>query len=156
MTEDIILANSIRHIIMPDRMARLPLTDKGYPALFFAAVIDGKPNIRVIDAVKFKLCLAEKLCWLCGEPLESEMTFVVSTDHLNIQKALEPPSHRECAEYAMVACPFITNPDMKFHNRAYQDRPKEFHLYTTTSYEVPFVHRWPVPSIFMGPRVVEV
>lgn len=147
------IANSIRHVTMPERMARLPLTEKGYPALFFAAVIDGKPNIRMIDAEKFKRCLAEKVCWLCGEPLEAEMTFVLTTDLFEAQKAVEPPCHLECAEYAMQACPFITNPDMQFHNPAYPIRPKEFHLYTTTSYEVPFVHRWPIPSIILGPRV---
>ena len=115
------LTATIRDIPMPARIACLSLTEKGYPLPFFAAMIDGKPDIRIVSTEKFHRCVNEHLCWLCGQPLDIPFVFVVPPNKIT---SSEPPCHDECAEYAMAACPFITNPSMKYRNR--QKRPESY------------------------------
>lgn len=110
MTE---LNASIRHIPMPKGMARLPLTEKGFPVLFFADEIDGKPDLRVMDGRKFVRCINEKLCWLCGGKLGVHMAFVSGPMCVITRTSSEPPSHYDCANYAARACPFLTQPRMR-------------------------------------------
>jgi hypothetical protein len=108
------LHQSIRHLVMPANMARLPLTEKGYPTLFFAAMIDGKADLRVMDGAKWTACVKRKLCWLCGKPLwPKRQTFVLGPMCTVTRTSSEPPSHYECAVYAVQACPFLTRPHMK-------------------------------------------
>ena len=95
----------------PPRMARLPLTDKGYPVLWFSFVDDdGKADLRVVGPGKRELALKHKVCWLCGEPLGRYLSFVVGPMCGINRVSAEPPQHLECAEYAVVACPFLTRP----------------------------------------------
>lgn len=55
---------SIRDIPMPARLQRLPLTEQGFPTLFFAPAKDGKAIIRSVDLEKFRRCIEHRLCWL--------------------------------------------------------------------------------------------
>jgi hypothetical protein len=97
-------------IPMPGRMARLPLTEAGWPTLFFAAKVDGKHDLRVADTSKFLACIKKKLCWLCGEPLGRYLAFVIGPMCVINRVTSEPPSHFECAEYAVQVCPFMVHP----------------------------------------------
>jgi hypothetical protein len=94
----------------PPRIARLPLTEKGYPALWFSAVIDGKHDLRVADPVKKSMGLRGPLCWLCGEPVGRYGAFCIGPMCGINRITAEPASHRECCEYAVRACPFMTRP----------------------------------------------
>ena len=139
-------------MLMPARLARLPKTQLGYPALFFAVVIDGEPDIRRVSATKFHRCVNEKLCWLCGEPLDELVTFVVTKEMAKLGKWFEPPCHRECAEYAMAVCPFILNPDRRYRNGV--RCPGDYELYTTSSYQCsPLRNSYPAGIMTLGPRV---
>jgi hypothetical protein len=138
-------------MVMPERLQRLPQTERGYPALFFAAVIDGKVNIRSVSAAKFHRCVKEGLCWLCGEKLDGLLTFVITKEAAKTGIWVEPPSHLECAEYAMEVCPFITNPGR--HYASGTPQPDEYVLYTTTSYGCgPLRNSYPIAYITLGPR----
>lgn len=141
---------SIRHIPMPERMRRLPLTEHGFPALFFAPVKDDQAVIRSVDLAKFRRCIEQRLCWLCGEPLDQLMTFVVPATNAYTKVTFEPPCHHECAVYAMRACPFITNPNMRYRSSDWQ-HPGPYALYTTSYYTVgPIRSTWPAALITMG------
>lgn len=97
----------------PPRIAKLPRNHAGYPVPWFVAVINGVPDFRIVrengiqDAVRFRMC------WLCGGPLGANATFVIGPMCSINRVSPEPPSHRDCADYAARACPFLTRPEMR-------------------------------------------
>ena len=106
---------------MPWRMRTLPLDHRGYPVPWFVAwLVDGrpvtpglgKPNFRVVDPRKLVRAVRERRCWLCGEPLGVHMAFVLGPMCAVTRRSSEPPSHPDCATFAMSACPFLSNPHM--------------------------------------------
>lgn len=112
MTE---LHASIRDIPMPKHMRSLPLTENGYPVLWFSDINPetGKPDLRIMDGRKFVRAVKEKRCWLCGHHLGRHLAFVLGPMCTVTRTTAEPPCHRDCALYAMQACPFLTRPHMR-------------------------------------------
>jgi hypothetical protein len=105
---------ALRHDIPspPLFMQKLPIDERGYPVPYFVQWIDGKPEFRIMDAKKLVLCVNERLCWICGGRLFREMVFVAGPMCAINRISSEPPSHRECARYAAMACPFLVKPHM--------------------------------------------
>jgi hypothetical protein len=97
----------------PERMRSLPLDERGYPVPWFVAWVDGKPEFRAADGEKMVRAVRERRCWLCGFPLGKYQVFVVGPMCVLNRVTSEPPSHRECAAYAVIACPFMTTPKEK-------------------------------------------
>lgn len=95
------------------RIAKLPVDERGYPVPFFVAWINGKPEFRIADSDKMKAAFIRKLCWVCGEPLRGEKTFAIGPMCVVNRVSSEPPSHYECAEWSVKACPFLNRPNMK-------------------------------------------
>lgn len=109
----------------PPRMARLPLDARGFPVPWFVAYIDGEPDFRVIRENGIALAHNHKTCWLCGEPLGRYGAFVIGP-MCGINRTIsEPPSHRECAEYAAIACPFMTTPQAVRNQRGLDAFPNK-------------------------------
>lgn len=98
---------------LPQRMRALPLSDKGYPVPYFVAHVDGAYNFLVADARKQVICLQQNRCWICGQTLGVFKVFVVGPMAALNRISSEPPSHLECAEYAVAACPFLLYPKAK-------------------------------------------
>ena len=101
---------------LPKSMGVLPLDERGYPIPWFVAWYDGKPDFRVVDVKKMKRALSEHLCWICGGHIDDAFVFVRGAAPVSNRIALEPPSHRACAEFAVRACPFMLLP--KAHYRS--------------------------------------
>lgn len=101
---------------LPAYMKNLPVDERGYPVPHFVAWIDGKPDHRVADPAKMVRAHKLGLCHLCGNRLGSFKAFVVGPMCGINRISSDPPSHRECAEWAAVACPFLSRP--KAHRRA--------------------------------------
>lgn len=97
---------------LPAKMQQIPIDRRGYPVPYFVAIIDGEPDHRVVDPVKLRACLTRGVCWLCGQPLGRFKAFVIGPMCAVTRTSAEPPSHRECARYAAMACPFMTRPHM--------------------------------------------
>ena len=97
---------------MPARIAKLPRNDRGYPVPYFVAWFDGKPDFRMIRPETMREARTRKLCWICGEPLNAQSTFVLGPMCMVNRTNSEPPSHRDCAEFAVHACPFMLHPAM--------------------------------------------
>jgi hypothetical protein len=100
---------------LPLRMQHLPVDARGYPVPFFVAWIDGPdghpyPEFRAMDRKKFVRCIKERLCWCCGQPLGRWLAFPIGPMCSITRTIAEPPSHRECAEWSMINCPFLNNP----------------------------------------------
>src|SRR5262245_27201424 len=139
----------------PARFLSLPLDERGFPVPWFVAKIEGKFDFRVIRPGGVAIAHNRELCWLCGERRGAHMSFVIGPMCGINRTTAEPPSHTECAEYAVKACPFLTRP-MAVRNE--RDMPEEAAdpagdmlrrnpgvslLWTTKSYK-PF--RAPLPS----------
>ena len=117
---------AIADIPMPDRSKKLPVSDKGFPIPAFVAWLaaDGasylpprtygaKRDFRVIDPRYMAECFRFSRCWLCGEPLGRYRVFAIGPMCSVNRVTMEPPSHRDCAEYAVKACPFLVKPKMR-------------------------------------------
>jgi hypothetical protein len=123
MTE---LAAAIRHIPRPFRIAKLPISDKGFPTPAFVAWLDSegknylpagtfgaKRDFRIIDHRYMDRCYRFHRCWICDEPLGRHRVFVIGPMCAVNRNTMEPPSHRSCAEYAVRTCPFMMQPRMR-------------------------------------------
>jgi hypothetical protein len=103
---------AIRDIPIPDRMKRRPVDSRGFPVPWFVAKVNGEWDFRVLHPGSIATAHKKHLCWLCGEPLGQYMAFVIGPMCSINRVSSEPPSHRECAEYAVRACPFLSKPRM--------------------------------------------
>lgn len=95
---------------VPERMRRLPIDARGYPVPAFVEWIDGVPDFRVMRSDFRVECIARSLCWLCGHELRGRRAFVIGPMCAVNRVSSEPPSHRDCAMFAAMACPFLTLP----------------------------------------------
>jgi hypothetical protein len=100
---------------LPPEMRALPIDERGYPVPFFVAWVDGKPDFRISDAGKLDKAIRFSRCWLCGGALGKFRAFVIGPMCAVNRVSSEPPSHLNCAMFAVKACPFLTMP--KAHRR---------------------------------------
>jgi hypothetical protein len=118
MTE---LNKRIADIPIPNRLVGFPLSDEGYPIPYFVPYVDGKPEFRAMDPEKFSHAVRHRKCWLCGGAMGKHLTFPIGPMCAITRTTAEPPSHLQCAEYAVKACPFLSQPRMR---RNEKDLPK--------------------------------
>jgi hypothetical protein len=95
---------------MPARIRALPVDHRGFPVPYFVALVDGKPDHRVMDPGKLPRAVNHRLCWTCGQKLGVHLAFIIGPMCAINRTVSEPPSHRECAEYALKVCPFLSIP----------------------------------------------
>lgn len=108
---------------MPANVARLPRDRRGYPVPWFVAWLDddgaavpageGTPDFRVMKPFAVVAAVGQSLCWVCGRRLGRHAAYVVGPMCAVNRTSAEPPSHRDCAEYAARACPFLVRPAMQ-------------------------------------------
>jgi hypothetical protein len=110
---------SIAERDMPGRIRTLPRDKHGYPVPDFVAWIDGKPDFRVIKPGGIDRALKLKLCWVCGAPFQrqEDRAFTVGPMCGVNRVSAEPPSHRDCAVFSAMNCPFLTTPQMTRRDR---------------------------------------
>jgi hypothetical protein len=99
--------------VLPQRMQRLPMDERGYPVPFFVAWVDGKPDHRLADPRALRCCVEQDRCWICGEPLGRFKAFTIGPMCTITRVISEPPQHLECATFAAKACPFLSRPQAK-------------------------------------------
>lgn len=112
----------VRDLDMPPAIRSLPISAEGYPVPWFVAwMVDGKaqakrsigvPDFRVIHPDAMVQAHNKQRCWLCGQRRGVWGAFVVGSMCAINRVSSEPPSHLACAEYAVKACPFLTQPRM--------------------------------------------
>lgn len=100
---------------LPAYIQTLPVY-RGYPVPWFVAYPDGpdgEPEFRVADREKWIRAVQQKLCWVCGQKLGSHLAFVLGPMCGITRTTSEPATHRQCAEWSIVNCPFLTRPQMR-------------------------------------------
>ncbi len=108
----------------PKRIARLPKDSRGYPVPWFLTWVSNgqecppsmpgaEPDFRVIKRGARELAWKKSLCWICGEPMGVHKVYVIGPMCCVNRTTMEPACHRECAEYAAKACPFLARPRMR-------------------------------------------
>lgn len=102
---------AIQRLAIPGRIKKLPVSENGFPVPKFVCWVNGKPDFRAVDARWLYKAWPKRLCWLCGEPLGKFMAFTIGPMCAVNRINSEPPSHLECAEFAVKACPFLTQPN---------------------------------------------
>jgi len=116
---------------LPARMQNLPRDSRGYPVPWFVAWMKngmpctrgvGEPDFRIIYPRALERAYREKLCWVCGQPLGVHRVYVIGPMCCVNRVTSEPPSHRDCAEFAARGCPFLTRPRQK---RDRKDLPED-------------------------------
>ena len=112
---------AVAAVPMPERIKRLPVSDKGFPVPAFVAWIDGAPDFRVIAPGKVADAWKRKRCWICGDVLGVNLAMTIGPMCAVNRTISEPPSHRECSVFAATACPFLANPRMKRNERDLPD-----------------------------------
>ena len=108
---------------LPERFKALPVDERGFPVPWFVDWLDGKPVFQAADPRKFQRAIKYKRCWLCGQQLGSILAFVIGPMCGVNRVSSEPPSHRDCAEFAVKACPFLTRPMAKRSMRGMEGMP---------------------------------
>lgn len=89
---------------MPARIAALRRAPFGpyanLPVPFFVPWTDTGPDFLSVRPGAVEDCHFRSLCWLCGQKLGVFKAFVVGAMAGFTRVSDEPPSHRDCAEYA--------------------------------------------------------
>src|SRR3569623_1956600 len=93
----------------PARIARLPAAPRGFPVPWFVSWRDGVPQFPVIDAAKLGAAWRDERCWVCGERLGAWRGWVVGPMSVIEGATPEPPSHCDCAAFAVKSCPRLTS-----------------------------------------------
>ena len=93
-------------------MSRIDKLKKyGKFAIPYVVLIDptGIPHFKANDETKVEKCINEKLCSICGDPLEKDMWLIggtLSAFHEN-GCYIDSPVHKECGIYALKTCPYM-------------------------------------------------
>lgn len=101
---------SLDRIWIPPRIRRLPVDQRGFPVPKFVASIEGEPDHRVVQPRWLAPAIKERRCWICGDPLGRYFVSLIGCMCAVNRVISEPPSHRECAEFSVKACPFLARP----------------------------------------------
>jgi len=92
---------------MPDRLRRRPQF-QGMPIPFSTLVgPDGMPDYKVTDVAAWHICMDEKLCFLCAEPLGYWCWYLGAKHHFENEIVYDLGAHEECCRYAAHICPYI-------------------------------------------------
>jgi hypothetical protein len=95
---------------LPQRMRKLPIDERGYPVPSFVDYVNGKPDFRTMNGGHFRRAIKFDRCWLCAEPLGRVRCFLIGPMCAVNRTTSEPPSHADCAIFAVKACPFLSHP----------------------------------------------
>jgi len=106
---------NIKDIPIPQQLQKFPLFH-GYPVHYTVFVdANGKPNFKVMHEHRRIECFNKNLCHLCGEDLgDGPFAFIGGPMCVKAHRFVDGPMGIECAEYAAIACPFLSSPDGKY------------------------------------------
>jgi hypothetical protein len=126
---------------MPRRIQTLTRDHRGFPVPWFVQFFDkgepceyghGEPDFRVADMRKLAKAIGQNRCWVCGEVMSHRHRVLVIGPMCVVNKVTsEPPNHRDCAEWSVRACPFLSRPRMRRNEKDLPEQGKDpagFHI----------------------------
>ena len=96
---------------LPERIKTLPVF-RGYPVPWFVAWVKGEPEFRAADGFKWEVAVRQRVCWVCGKKLGAYLAFILGPMCCISRTTVEPACHRECAQWSIENCPFLSRPKM--------------------------------------------
>ena len=113
----------LQEIRVPANLTERPRYN-GYIVPFFVAWYVGdhqvnenepgaRPSFPTTDFGRMNTCRKFNRCWICGQKMGAFKAFVFGPASAIAGASYEPPSHRDCARYAVQACPFLTDENAK-------------------------------------------
>jgi hypothetical protein len=135
---------------IPPQILTLPRDKRGYPIPYIAILNadgQGTPDFRTIDEEHWNECAIERLCEVCGRKLGYWIVFIGGKIAVDNRRFLDPPMHRECAEYARAVCPYLVTPGYIYSRKTAPEgyvnlpfvkaeRPDQMFMYVTRSYDI--------------------
>lgn len=76
--------------------------------------VDGRPDFRVTNAERWVVAAKHRLCTQCGEPLGRHLAFIGGPLSFVSRLFTDLAIHKDCAQYAVQACPFLAAPNMRY------------------------------------------
>lgn len=109
------MSTNARNVQAPPRIATNCKQDsKGrYVPWFVWWNENGEPDFRIIAPGKIEQAITFERCWICGDQRGRYSSFVIGPMCAVNRNSAEPPCHKECAVYAALVCPFLTQPKMR-------------------------------------------
>ncbi|GLH30150.1 hypothetical protein WSS15_28000 [Acetobacter pasteurianus] len=111
------LSTHFGNVPIPSRMLNLRRLNSGLPIPKFATWEGDKPNLTVMNRDFFGTALRNKLCWICGQKMGRFASFVGGPKSTASKCFVEPPMHRDCAEFAMQVCPYLVTGNNERKNK---------------------------------------
>lgn len=105
-----------RNLEIPPKIVALPRDEHGRPVPFFVTWVNGKPDFRIVNGMRVAECYLTRVCFICGQKLGTYLAFVLGPMSVTNMISAEPPSHYDCALYAVKACPFLANPRKEYRD----------------------------------------
>jgi hypothetical protein len=102
-----------RSVPVPERMARLPRDPRGYPIFAMALRDDaGRAHFTVNDEGLRRRLIRHDRCSICGGKLLRGRWFIGGEKSAFHPQGcyIDPPTHAECARYALRVCPYLASP----------------------------------------------
>lgn len=134
----------VREVPMPPEIAALPRHKSGYPVPWFCPVVDGEPDLKLLDARKQLQAIRERRCAICGQPVGYWIAFITGPLGVQNRVVTDPGMHEACARYAVQVCPFIARPGARRAAHKHPDsepaiggvveRPDRVAVYVTRHY----------------------
>jgi hypothetical protein len=95
-------------IRVPRRLLGPPRDDRGF-VIPYTTFVDncGRPDFRIIDHTRVSVCLTQRRCGACGEPMGKHLHFIGGPPCVENGIFYDPPIHKECAEFAIQMCPHL-------------------------------------------------
>jgi hypothetical protein len=75
----------------------------------FVSVVlaSGRPVLGSVHNERAMRCIMQRLCQICGQPLEHRVVVFVSQESLDAEYSSEAGLHPQCAGYSERACPVL-------------------------------------------------
>ncbi|MBS3914446.1 MAG: hypothetical protein KG003_08100 [Bacteroidetes bacterium] len=143
-------------IEIPEQMKHLK-SERGFPVPFIVLIDNqGKAHFKINDDEKYKKCVYEQLCPICGLELYEDMWFIGGPQSAfnPVGVFIDSPVHKVCGTYSLRVCPYLAT---KNYN-SLDDEKTEKYLSKIKTPKALFVDQTMIPDkpkIFIFARVPE-
>jgi hypothetical protein len=105
-------------------MRKLKRDVRGLPIPFVQFIdANGKPDFRVLDAVKVAKCVRNKLCGICGRRMRHDIFFIGGPLCEANGLFHDPGMHRDCATFALRGCAHLNRVKGRYSTAALPSEP---------------------------------